>query len=621
MNIRTTLLLFMLVLVVGSFIYYFEHPLTSQVETADSSLLQIPVHQIKSVQIEKGDAEIHCLLSNGTWHLVSPVQAPANPERIESFFYALEKTQSQHSIPLPKKSEERTVLFQEYGLAAPFSTIVLSSPSTEQRIYIGTPVVYGEGLYAFSSLLAEHLIILPESILKAIPERPDTWRSRQLVKSTANEVSRFAIDSSKGYILLQKEPHNEWDIKKPVDAPADRIFVMNYLKQLTELSVDRFVADQVSDLSVYGLRDPQLSLTLWTARGQREQIAIGDSYANGREGVYVQVDSHPSSVFGVTLAALENLTVTKELFRDRRLFPLAYGTVEAFELNTQKHDLRFELFEGDWKMTAPVVVDADDEKVSGFVKQCLASEIKSFEPLGSSANETNGTEIFITFYTRPSSLASEFVPVPAASTSPSRGTNTAHIVMRGDDVYTSILGGETKVGLTAPFVDGFTDNPLDYRDLRVFGFSPSNVVELSLYQARETNPVWKISRKTHNESFSVNIPADGWMRQDQANILLAAICDLKAESYVMFNTGDISLFGLAPPRSTLTMGFAGGQGIRKSVLFGKQTTGERVYATVRGSDVVFTLKQKLMDRLFKLVVDVPSEQQDLQEANEFHSGK
>jgi hypothetical protein len=552
------------------------------------------------------------------WNFISPFQAHADPGMIESFLYALEEVQSLHSIDVRGNQREQASLLAEYGLTAPLVRIILSGPAMEQEIAVGSPVVYGEGVYTYSSSREGQVLVVPDSMMAAIPDRPEAWRSRRLIQCEAPDINRLEIDSSRGYLLLQRKNRQEWSIVQPVDAPADRFFVMNYLQHAVDLSVDRFIADQVSDLSVYGINEPQLALTLWVDDAQRERISVGNRYAEGDGGVYVHADSSPGSVFGISLDAFEKLTASKELFRDRRLFSVEYDSIEAFELKTQKNTILFELIEGDWKMTLPVVTDADDEKVTSLVQQCLASEIKSFEPFQDLEKETNVTEIALAVFLKNQSASmTDTSGVDVVSSG--LVTNRANVIVLDGAVYASILGGETKVELNAPFMEAFTDNPLDYRDLRLFDFSTSNVVEFSLYQG--TNCLWKIGRTTHTEPFLVTRPENGWVRREQIQTLLDEVCNLKAESYVMSSTGDVGLFGLAPPLVTLTVGFSGGEGIRKSVLFGGRATGDRVYAAVRGSDVVFTLKQDLLDRLLKLVAGASPEQQDERGVHEIQSGK
>ena len=140
-----------------------------------------------------------------------------------------------------------------------------------------------------------------------------------------------------------------------------------FIQSLYELRIDDFVADNVSDLSVYGLQEETRQISLGSSDGSARTLLLGDDISDRVGYVYARM-ANDTSVFAMPSKVLQMSEIPVLRFRDVRVLSLAPENVAAITIERGGEKLELEAdAAGAWKIKSPVAWDADPEAVLNFI--------------------------------------------------------------------------------------------------------------------------------------------------------------------------------------------------------------------------------------------------------------
>lgn len=174
-------------------------------------------------------------------------------------------------------------------------------------------------------------------------------------------------------VLLVKD-REEWQLRRPLEAPASESEIRTLLQRLTEARRNRgFEAEQ--DLSAYGLDDPRLRATISTPDGDRE-LAIGNSDF-AETSVYVRL-SDEKEVFLTSQLLASALDKDPSSWRSRKLLRFERDELAAVELQRQDEVITLVRRNGDWFLESPLQEKADRTAVSALLSSLSGADVRDF---------------------------------------------------------------------------------------------------------------------------------------------------------------------------------------------------------------------------------------------------
>ncbi len=110
---------------------------------------------------------------------------------------------------------------------------------------------------------------------------PSVTPTPALISLDATDVNDLDVKTSGSETELVKGG-SSWALSKPDQDPnVDQAKVSGSVAQLAQLKGSRSVASTSADLQPYGLRSPQLTVTLKTASGKSAVLLVGDKTVDG----------------------------------------------------------------------------------------------------------------------------------------------------------------------------------------------------------------------------------------------------------------------------------------------------------------------------------------------------
>jgi hypothetical protein len=606
MKYGTTLLLFVLVLGIGAYIWFVERKgdTSAEREARARYALKVDAGTVTRFSVATDDLQLSVEKQGRQWMLTSPVRTRADEGVVARLLEELERMPRGEVIT---EEEQRAagLALADYGLERPRVRIALGQPDGEQVILVGGDAKLGGSLYIKEASRPEILSTFT-NVLAAVPRSVNDIRDRRLFEGFPADVLRVAIRRSDGFLELVREEHGSWRITKPVAARAADAAVQELLDGLFGVRVADFVAESVAAAPLYGLDEPAAEVTLSSRTGE-QTLRIGRSVEHAPGQTYATIDG-ADEVFAVPTNLAAALRVRTDALRDRRLITIPAYEIRYIEMQQGERTLKLVQTGGVWQVTEPTAFRANDERVQIVLSEWTGARIEAYndEPL------TNLAEAGLAPPSRTLILARS-VPVPATNgeTTVDGVTVRVSAIEAGHDRSMVLVDGEASLYLISSGpVRAISVKPLAFRDLEMMAVEPPAVRSISV----TAGGVEQVVSREGTNAFQAAVAAEVDRRAVDA--LLRAVRALRAVDLIAEDAPDPAAFGLDAPAAVLTLGLSAEAGLGKTLLIGKDAGEGHVYALIKGQDVVFTLEKALAETLTGTLY----KEQSLPEAKPVESG-
>ena len=267
MKPRTLLILLVLVLGLGAFIWFYERKLPSSeeretlgkkvfaLEKGDVTAVAIDAPK-GSVRLERAPSAKPAKATKGTeesaapaadWRLTKPLAARADAFAVDRLLDAV--------TSLAKTNTLDQVDPKAVGLDKPRATVRLTTKDGEKVLRIGAEVPPGGSTIAAVDG-RKGAYVVSDAVLSEVDKAPGEWRDHQVFRGNREAVQRITLTGGPdGPVVLARRRGSFW-MERPVADRADRDLVDGLLSDLTGLTADRFL-DGPQNLAALGLNPPK----------------------------------------------------------------------------------------------------------------------------------------------------------------------------------------------------------------------------------------------------------------------------------------------------------------------------------------------------------------------------
>ncbi len=588
MRTRTTWWLGTSVLAVGMAYWWWEGrtDLAARQQLAAQAEWRIRADDVTELVWQRGRDRWVCRRVDGEWRLVEPVNARADAGELDRLLTKLERllpgdllggTETDPGQPDPAR----------YGLFPPQDRVEWVQDGRRRVLYIGRRAPLGNRLYVMRSA-DETIWSVSDDLLGWWPETIDQLRDRMLFTGNPHRIYRVDVRRRDGFLQVQREPDGSWRLVQPLTAAADRRVVREWVDQLFTERITSFVAEGVSDGTVYGLREEDATaITLWIeGQGEGQTIWIGGAVDGAPDTIYARRQSG-RSVFAVPAQLRQLARIPTEELRDRRLVPFPIATVREWQLwrNTERIVTLERMNTNDWTVTYPAHWPAEKERVNAILAAWSSARIKRFHdtPYGLGIN---GAEESPAIDGRTLVLASNNEgngSVRLRWLAPLDG-GERWLLQQGDQELPVEIDG-------APIAATVWD-PLFYRGRRIFAIDRTHVRQLSwqhgIHEGRaepDATGRWRL----------LNGGSPPWPTAIED--VLETLTQLEAAGFVADRIESDNHYGFDEPQALWTIGLKAEAGIARHLIIGAPRSAGGVYARTRGQRAVFWLDATTADVL------------------------
>lgn len=576
---RSTLVLLVTILALGAFIWI-QQVWRSKVpskEVRRVRLFDLNPDTLASLQFQHTHLVVDCVKVNGIWMTGGAERGlgRADVAMVHRMVAGLNSIGKGTTITA-EHLKVRGLDAAEYGFKEPTIEITAVDNKGQHRWLVGRETPLGDMLYIKRDGEGE-IYTVSNKLLSLVPSQPDTLRDRTLFSRSIPGVQRIELRGSGGFVQILKDAKSKWQIQQPIVAPADAHVVEQLLGKLNQLRIGKFLDENVSDFSVYGLQGETRQISLGGLDGASRMLVIGDPIADQPGFVYAR-RADDTGVFSLKADVLGLLDINAKDLRDARVLSLPVQDISSISVARGTEQLELVSTEsGQWMVVKPVRWDADRRAVAELLKLWDATVITEFDSTNTTVAPPEWTLLF---------GSAEWGTTNRIEILPTFGAKDGLHIMRE--------GGAAVFQINLPVVPETILDPLEYKDRRIWQLRKEEIQKISVEKSAQGR---QVVEKQANGMFEP-VETNGMVQVEYGVLerLLNELSAVSAVDYVAYNPRDLSTYGLAEPSLTLHLGLAGTNQLGRVLLVGEEAA-QGFYAMVKGRDVVFILDRSFVEIL------------------------
>lgn len=377
MNLKTPLLLAILCLGVGAFIFFAERhwQSTTDRQIQEKRLFEIRTDLVDRITIRHPEDDIALEKVKGRWQLKEPIEYPANEEEIKNLLSDLEYLESVQVFPLADAKKD----LERYGLKKPRLVFRANWEEEQIELRVGNETALTNAVYVQIQKGEPEITVVPRELIDKLVQSHNAWRDPHVLEFEPDRINKIIIRDLFKEIELQKNKKG-WYIVRPIYARASEEKMQNLLGDLHQLQVKEFV-DEDGNRLTQGLNEPAVRVQLFDEK-KKERVAallLGKNDPNDPSVLFARRGGS-KIIFTVETNWLETLSLSMESYRDRKL--ARFSPENVSQIKIYHHDTLFQqalVTNGIWKLQAASNVFAgDSQAIQNFLTRLETLEVFHF---------------------------------------------------------------------------------------------------------------------------------------------------------------------------------------------------------------------------------------------------
>lgn len=370
MRFRSTIILVLLLLGLGAYVYWVEYP-KSQEEAKKKTLIDFKADDATDVSLVYADREVTLKKVGDEWRLTKPLDALADATTVKNLINAIAECE------VKKELTETSADLSQYGLDKPLVTITVKLKDKEfPAILVGKNTPIGASTYVERA--DDKKVVLTNSAFRSgMDKKVKDLRDKTIVTFNDDDVQKVQLHGADKDIELTRKDGN-WRLERPDSWPADSVTIHSFLSTLRSMRAVDFPADAPTDLGTYGLDNPRLTVTLAVGKDNTEKHILLGKQSDKNE-LFVQASGQPT-VYTVSDWVFRDLNKAVGEFRDKTLLAFERDKITAVEAK-RKDGGQFRLVRDDnkeWRVEGNEGTPSEPA-ISGFLGDL--HDLKGYEVL------------------------------------------------------------------------------------------------------------------------------------------------------------------------------------------------------------------------------------------------
>lgn len=389
MRKQLTVILILLNLVVLAVFYLFERTGTRvQFDEKNRKIFGEEAVDIDYIRISGNSLGPDRVLKKveNNWELTSPIEWPANFFAVSRILNQITFLEKETSFSV-KEIEAAGRDLASYGLEEPQLKLEFGKGIARTSITIGSSTEIGNRVYILSPD-GEDIMVIKRGLFDSLLIDLGNLRSQSVFDIPLFEVQTLSLQKSYPTPLRIRISRfdKDWRFEIPFQTGADKAEVETVINGLNSLSVQSFVTNPEPDLSIYGLANPSMRLTL-EAENQRQTILIGDKVGttDGDE-LYYAKGSENETVFTIPILLFDQrLNNAQEELRERRFIRFDPKSLSTIEISQSDRSVSLQKLEtGAWQILRReedgriTANEADPNTLSSMMKTLTTLRAQNF---------------------------------------------------------------------------------------------------------------------------------------------------------------------------------------------------------------------------------------------------
>lgn len=325
MKFKNTLLLGIFVILLGSYVYFYEikgEAKREEEREKAKKIFLLEKENVTDLTLKKSGEEPYVFKKDGeNWKIQSPVEYKGDKDQINNLIEALVDAERERAI-----SED--IDFSLFGLAEQKSVINFKSSGLSDSLSIGKKNPTGSYVFVRKGNDSE-VILTPTRIFNMTDKKLYDFRDKTILDFSRDAVNRITRLKENGKIVLKRDFGKNFEIIEPGKYEAEPSEVVQVLNKINNSDVKEFIDEKPVDLKKYGLDKPYIRLELLVGEDNAQKTLI---VGNKEGNKYYIKDTSKDPVFKVEEDVVKKLDFTLFTVRLKDIFKFERDSINKIEL-------------------------------------------------------------------------------------------------------------------------------------------------------------------------------------------------------------------------------------------------------------------------------------------------
>lgn len=491
-----------------------------------------------------------------TWQMVEPVNAAADPIRVETLARNLK-----HLVKTPEAGTINDPP-EKFGLAPPAATLkVYGSDKGKELAGLDIGKAVRDRLYVRPTG-KPGIEVIDSRLFQIIGEPAPKWRDTALINLATFQINALEIDRP-GHSLKVERSGGKWRLVTPVSALADDFKVDEVLGEITSLRVldgaFGFVADDVRDLAPFGLdTEHALQVTITPAlSGAKPQTLLIGKPAPDREGRVYAKRADQDDVVLVSSKGLGQVGVDPNALRSKRIADFDPNLAAFIRIKDGGQTFDLSRSTRGWTILEPVKEPADEDTVSRLLRALTELEASVFfEPAKVASSNLDPPAAHLELWQVPPGERLRDEPAIEPKGKPSVNLALGRHDVGKRSVFGRSGSDATVFAIPDAFLSALPENILAFRDRSVLHLSLGLVSRVTVERDGQTYIIDHPKTGDPN-AWALEAPVTAPANNEAVTKALVILSNLRAERLITDAPGVDAQFGLDRPTVRVTWESAG----------------------------------------------------------------
>jgi Domain of unknown function (DUF4340) len=378
MKLRTTLVLLIIALALGAFIFGLDRWSRSTRERGERATHVVSVTRanIQGFTIRDGDELIKVRAEGDAWKMTAPWQDDADAGVVDQLLDAIQGLRPEDVITDWGRIEKKRQMLKDFGLNKSRLRLKLDGKQMPAELLFGLDTaVQGESYLRIAD--DEAVYVVNNDLKNIVSKKPEDFRDHRMTPFLTTLINRVIFRVSGGEIELAKEQDN-WLLVQPIKGRASNDAVVDILTRMNQTQIAKFVSDNNSNPGSFGLDAPSNVVTLFGDDGKKVEIQIGRPVPSSPDSVYAGLPQRKSVVeVGKAFANLFNITPND--LRDRKIARINSDLIDRVTIEkADKPKIVLGRDESRWRFLSPTSAPANADNITRLIQGINDGEVSDF---------------------------------------------------------------------------------------------------------------------------------------------------------------------------------------------------------------------------------------------------
>jgi hypothetical protein len=378
MKLRTTLVLLIIAVALGAFIFGLDRWSRSTRERGERATHVVSVARanIQGFTIRDGDELIRVRAEGDAWKMIAPWQDDADAGVVDQLLDAIQSLRPEDVITDFGRIEKKRQMLKDFGLNKSRLRLKLDGKQMPAEFLFGLDTaVQGESYLRIAD--DDAVYVVNNDLKNIVSKKPEDFRDHRMTPFLTTLINRAIFRVSGGEIELAKEQDN-WLLVRPIKGRASNDAVVDILTRMNQTQIAKFVSGNNSNPGSFGLDSPSNVVTLFGDDGKKVEIQIGGPVPSNPDSVYAGLPQRKSVVeVGKAFANLFNITPND--LRDRKIARMNPDLIDRVTIErADKPKIVLGRDESRWRFLSPTSAPANADNISRLIQGINNGEVSDF---------------------------------------------------------------------------------------------------------------------------------------------------------------------------------------------------------------------------------------------------